>query len=116
MVRRALLLLTLARARVLELDAEELEPLRRTSQLPAAGASDLIEVFTLRTKIDVPSLFEEAVMLEHYALAFRNQGVSWKEASEGEGVVAGNIPAPTFGAFDTLHAFVQANRDRWTKW
>ena len=37
-----LLLLTIARARVLELDAEELEPLRRTSQLPAAGASDLI--------------------------------------------------------------------------
>ena len=69
-------------------DAEELEPLRRTSQLPAAGASDLIEVFTLRTRISVPSLFEEAVRLEHYALAFRNQGVSWKQASEGNGVVA----------------------------
>ena len=86
--RRALLLLTIARARVLELDAEELEPLRRTSQLPAAGASDLIEVFTLRARVAVPSLFEEAVRLEHYALAFRNQGVSWKQASEGNGVVA----------------------------
>ena len=59
--RRALLLLAIARARVLELDAEELEPLRRTSQLPAAGASDLIEVFTLRARVAVPSLFEEAV-------------------------------------------------------
>ena len=107
--RRALLLLTIARARVLELDAEELEPLRRTSQLPAAGASDLIEVFTLRARVAVPSLFEEAVRLEHYALAFRNQGVSWKQASEGNGVVAvhylpANASALLAGSYTHLRA------------
>ena len=86
--RRALLLLTSAAA------AFELRPGgARTSEKdePAAGdgASDLIEVFTLRTRISVPSLFFEAVRLEHHALALPCEpGSPARSASEGNGVVA----------------------------
>ena len=64
--------------------ADHLEPLKSAAQLPTLAVEDLMEVFTLRTEVVIPSMLEPVtVSMEHYALAFRLNSVDWDRARTG---------------------------------
>ena len=69
---------------------EHLAPLTSAAQLPQVEIDDLIEVFTLSTEVVLTDslLAPAAVTMEHYALAFRPQAVSWSEAKRGDRVTS----------------------------
>ena len=74
---------------------EFLEPLVSALQLPQLDVEDLVEVFTLRTEVVIPSMLEPVmVSIEHYALAFRRNTADWDRARPASGFRLGVAARP----------------------
>ena len=97
--------------------ADHLEPLKSAAQLPTLAVEDLMEVFTLRTEVVIPSMLEPVtVSMEHYALAFRLNSVDWDRARTGADVTSVHFLPRNVSALLGLPVFGGANGTGAASW